>query len=285
MCMPTSTVVSSRTVIIGVALAMWILLALVSPWMVLAESRSTPVGVCLNVWGWGSWLVVAVALLVPSSISLTAVRIIVPVSVVASIASTGVVAIFASVVIGVIALSAMFCDVMVQGDAYGDERRFSLRTPVPQMAPAVVAWACLVAPALVGTLGLCAGQWQWAAPVSAIGLVAAVVIPRRLHRLARRWLVIVPAGVVLHDHVVLGETLMVTRSRLANVGVADGPGDAADLTGGVLGRRLDVELVEADKVVLSDITAKLLGTTVALHVKTFSCAPRRLDAALSAVRR
>lgn len=283
--MSTSTVLSSRTVIIGVTLAMWLVLALVSPWQTLAESRSTAVGICLNVWGWGSWTVVAVALLVPSSISLTVVRIIVPVAVVASIASTEVVAIFASVVIGVIILSAMFCDVMVQGDAYGDERRFSLRTPVPQMAPAVFAWALLVSSALAGSLGLCTGKWAWAAPVSAIGVAGAAIIPRRLHRLARRWLVIVPAGVVLHDHVVLGETLMVMRSRLANVTVAAGPGEAADLTGGTLGRRLDVELIDADKVVLSDITAKLLGTTVALHVKTFSCAPRRLDAALSAVRR
>lgn len=282
--MPTPTSVRSRTVIIGVALVMWIVLALAAPWHVLADSRSTAVAICLGAWGWGLWTVAVIALLVPSSISLTAMRVIVPVSVVASIISTGAAAIFASVVVGVIVSSAVFCDVMVQGDAYGDERRFSLRTPVPQMAPAVVAWVVLVIPTLVGSLGLCARQWTWAVPVTALGLVGVVIIPRRLHRLARRWLVIVPAGVVLHDHVVLGETLMVMRSRLAGVVVADGPDDAADLTGGVLGRRLDIELVEADKVVLSDITASILGTTVALHVKKFACAPRRMDAALSAVR-
>lgn len=283
--MPASISVSSRTVIIGVALAMWIVLALAAPWLTVAESRSAAVGICLTAWGWGLWMVVVVSLLVPSSISLTAVRIIVPLSVAVSVASNEVLAIFCSTVVGVIALSAMFCDLMVQGDAYGDERRFCLRTPVPQMAPAVVAWGVLVSSALAGTLGLCARQWAWAAPVSVVGLVGVSIIPRRLHRLARRWLVIVPAGVVLHDHLVLGETFMVMRSRLANVVIAPGPDDAADLTGGVLGRRLDVELVEADKVVLSDITASLLGTSVALHVRKFSCAPRRLDAALSILRR
>lgn len=285
MCMSRSPGTSSRTVVTGVALAMWTALAVVAPWQSLAGSRSTAVAVCLSVWGWGLWTLAMIALLVPSSVSLTAVRIITPLAVIASIASTDVVAVFSAVVVAVIVQSSLFCDVMVQGDAYGDELRFSLRTPVPQMAPAVVAWALLVTPLVAGSLGLCSARWLWAAPVTAVGIAALAVIPRRLHRLARRWLVIVPAGVVLHDHVVLGETLMVMRSRVARTSVVDGPDEAADLTGGVMGRRLNIELTDAEKVVLSDITASMLGTTIALHVKEFSCAPRRLDAALSAVRR
>jgi hypothetical protein len=60
-------------------------------------------------------------------------------------------------------------------------------------------------------------------------------------------------------------------------------GEAADFTGGVLGPRLSVEMKEADKVVLSKITAKTLGTTEALHVKTFVIAPRRLHVAMAAL--
>lgn len=264
---------------------MWSVLAVDAPWHALGESRSTAVAVGLAIWGWTLWTLATIAMLVPSSVSLTAIRIIVPIGIVASIASASPVAVFSSIVVGVVASSAVLADIMVQGDAYGDERRFCLRTPVPQMAPAVVAWALLVGPVIIGSLGLCARQWTWGSPSLAIGTVAVAVIPRRLHRLARRWLVIVPAGVVLHDHVVLGETLMVMRSRITGVNVVAAPDDAADLTGGVVGPRVTITLSEAEKVVLSDITAKLLGTTIALHVTTFAFAPRRRDAALAALRR
>lgn len=284
MCMSTSTLSNPRTIILGVALVMWIVLAVVAPWQELGDTRTSAVALCLSVWGWTMWTLVTVALLVPSSISLTTMRIIVPVAVVTSIVSAGPVAVFASIVVTVILFSALFADLMVQGDAYGDERRFCLRTPVPHMAPAVVAWVLLVAPIISGTLGLSAGQWPWAIPLTIAGAVAVAIIPRRLHRLSRRWLVIVPAGVVLHDHVVLGETLMVMRTRIAGLRTTTGPDDAADLTGGVLGTRLSVQLNDSEKVVLSDITARTLGTTVALHVKSFAFAPRRIAAAMSAIK-
>lgn len=270
---------------LGTAIVLWVVLALVAPWHTLGDSRDGPIAVGLATWGWALWMLVMIAMLVPSTISLTVIRIIVPVSVIASITSTSPVAIFASVVIEVLVISAVFVDAMVQGDAYGDEKRFSLRTPVPQMAPVIIAWAALVAPIIIGSLGLCAGQWVWAVPLTAVGIGSVAIVPRRLHRLARRWFVIVPAGVVLHDHLVLGETLMVMHSRVDKVTIADGPDDSADLTGGVLGVRLVMKLRDSEKVVLSDITAKLLGTTIALHVSAFAFAPRRVDAAMSALTR
>ena len=48
---------------------------------------------------------------------------------------------------------------------------------------------------------------------------------------------------------------------------------------------LTIELREADKVVLSRITAKNLGTTEALHVLSFSVAPRRVASAVAALQR
>jgi hypothetical protein len=96
--------------------------------------------------------------------------------------------------------------------------------------------------------------------------------------------VIVPAGVVVHDHLVLAETMMSMRSKILSISKVAASGEAADFTGGVTGPRIAVQLKEADKVVLSNITAKTLGTVNALHVKAFSFAPRRLDAALAAIR-
>jgi len=88
---------------------------------------------------------------------------------------------------------------------------------------------------------------------------------------------------VVHDHLVLHETIMAHTEKILSATRASDVGEAADLTGGVIGDRLTIALTEADKVVLSAITAKTLGTTEALHVKMFCIAPRRLNAALSAI--
>ena len=76
---------------------------------------------------------------------------------------------------------------------------------------------------------------------------------------------------------------MAPSAKILSVTRTSQVGEAADLTGGVIGDRLTIALTEADKVVLSAITAKTLGTTEALHVKMFCIAPRRLNTALSAI--
>src|SRR6185295_5972803 len=88
-----------------------------------------------------------------------------------------------------------------------------------------------VAGVLCAPLLLAAGQW-------ALGVIAAIVAAAltwlllpRFNALSRRWFVVVPAGVVVHDQVVLSETVMVTRANLAGVELAlEGTG-AADFTG------------------------------------------------------
>jgi hypothetical protein len=95
--------------------------------------------------------------------------------------------------------------------------------------------------------------------------------------------VIVPSGVVIHDHLVLAETVMSPRSKIASVALVHEQSGSADFTGGVLGPRLAIELREADKIVLAKITARALGTTQALHVHSFHVAPRRVHAARAAI--
>jgi hypothetical protein len=95
--------------------------------------------------------------------------------------------------------------------------------------------------------------------------------------------VLVPVGVVVHDHLVLHETIMAPSAKILSVVRTAEVGEAADLTGGTIGDRITITLTEADKVVMSAITAKTLGTTEALHVKMFCIAPRRVTAALSAI--
>lgn len=283
--MNRGTFLRPHIIVLAITVGSWLLLALDSPWHQLGEQRSFAIAALLAVWGWALWIVVATALLVPSAVSLTAVRIVVPIAVVTSFIAVSPISIFASLVMLMICASALFADTMVQGGAYGDEIRFTLRTPVPYMAPAVVVWSLLCGTALAGTLFLAAKQWWLGIPLTLVGALLARYVPLRLHRLARRWLVVVPAGIVIHDHLVLAETIMCTKNNIAHIAETAVAGETADFTGGVLGQRLAVQLQTADKVVLSRITMKTLGTTEALHVKAFSVAPRRLHAAMSTIRR
>lgn len=272
-----------ESIVVSVVLAAWVVLALSSPWQAISDDASRSVSWVLLTWGWLLWTGVGASFLVPSPMSLTIVRIVVPLSVVVSVAASQPLAVFCSVVALIVCASPLFVDAMVQGGAYGDETRFALRTPLPYVVPAVIAWLLYTSALIGGSLLLAARQYVIGAVLVAAGILLSRTIPQRLHRLARRWLVLVPVGIVVHDHLVLYETIMAHSEKILSVTRTSEVGEAADLTGGVLGNRLTVALTEADKVVLSAITAKTLGTTEALHVKMFCIAPRRLDAALSAI--
>lgn len=281
--MPRALKVNPKTTIIASTLASWVVLGIAAPWQSLAESHSSAVGIVLLSWGWFLFLAVAIAVLVPSPISLTVTKCVTPLMALGSFIAASPAGIFGSLAALIITWSALFGDVMVQGSAYGEETRFTLRTPVPYWAPSVVAWALLSGGLVAGSLFIAAANYVVGAPLLLIGALLTPTVPRRLHRLSRRWLVIVPAGIVVHDHLVLAETQMSMRSKILSITKVNESGETADFTGGILGPRIAVQLKEADKVVLSKITAKTLGTVDALHVKAFSFAPRRLDAALAAL--
>jgi hypothetical protein len=82
----------------------------------------------------------------------------------------------------------------------------------------------------------------------AAGIVAARFGIQALHRLSRRWLVFVPAGIVLHDPVVLGEALLFPKKMVRALGPAARDTTATDVTGRALGLVLEVQLTETSKV-------------------------------------
>jgi hypothetical protein len=256
---------------------------MLAPWDTVADGRTAAVSAVLRTWGWTSWLAVMVALFVPAALSLTAVRTLAPAVAVTAFFMGNLVWAFPAVVMLRVLLSRDVADVLVQGSAYGAETRFALRTPVPYLAPAVLVWSALVATTVGGSLLLAAGNPAAGIPVTAAGALLAWKVPVRLHRLSRRWLVVVPAGLVVHDHLVLGETMMVRRDHLGAVTLQESPGDEADLTGAVPGRRVRIVMTQPDKIILAPITIRTLGTTEALHVVSFAVAPLRAAAAASAV--
>lgn len=265
------------------ARAAWVLVAVVGGGGIgdAVADRSRAVQLTATVAAWAIWAVVAVLLAVPSALGLTLARMIVPGAVVAAVATlvsagatTGsVLAVVTTALAAAVVGSAEFGQQMAQASAYGDERRFLLRPPAAFYLPTVVSWVLWCAAVLVGPLALAARSWVLGVAVTAVAVAATWFLLPRFHRLARRWIVLVPAGVVVHDHVVLAETAMfrageITRARLA---LADT--QAADLTGPAGGHAVEVAVRDAVTVVLAGTRDRPNGT--ALHVYAFLCAPTR----------
>jgi hypothetical protein len=109
--------------------------------------------------------------------------------------------------------------------------------------------------------------------VTAAAVALGAFLLPRFHRLTRRWVVLVPAGFVLHDHVVLAETVMFPASILRRARLALADTQAADFTGPAGGHAVEVTVSESTTVVLAGTRAKPNGT--ALHVLAFLVAPTR----------
>lgn len=249
-------------------------------------TRSRPVQV---VGTWGSWVVwagVLLATLVPTTVSLTVLRSGVPAATVAAVLSwcTGasiaaaLVGLAAALAVLLVAFSGDIGEAFVQGSAYGHERRLLLRPPAALLIAVPITWLLLATTLTAGALGLAARAWWWAVPVAAAGLLLAPLLARRFHRLSRRWLVLVPAGVVVHDHLVLAETAMFLTADVTHAALALEGTEAANLTGTALGPAVEVRLRNMATVVLA---APPRGTSRALHVQSVLVSPTRPGRALA----
>lgn len=218
------------------------------------DGRDRPVQLVATI---GLWVVWAVALglsLVPRSTSLTAIRIIIPTSVIAcgwtfaGVASVGVpeiVALTASLVVTVLVMAAFTGDLFVNGSSYGDERRLPLRAPAGLLlGPIEMAWLVCVIGACAGPLLLGAQSWIAGGILLVVGWPAAYFAARALHGLAQRWIVFVPAGFVLHDQMAITDPLLVPRKMVVNLGPAPADTSATDFTLGSFGLALQVDLNE-----------------------------------------
>jgi hypothetical protein len=234
---------------------------------------------------WLAWGAGLVALLVPSTVGLTVGRLVVPAAVPWSVATVivtdetalGIAAVVLAVAAAVTTFSGDFGEVCVQASAYGAERRHLLRPPASFVAPMIVLWAIVVTAFSCGSLLAFDDTTAFARVVGAVLLVAAVVaalpLGRRFHRFARRWLVVVPAGIVLHDPVVLAETVMFRRNRLRAVVPGSAVEGVLDLTGRTWGQGVTLELDEPERFVRSP--ARPGGAPEQLRAARFAIAPSR----------
>lgn len=238
---------------------------------------------------WIGWAIVAVALAIPATAGLTISRMTAPGGTVAAIAglvtagasSSTVVAVVSTVLAVLVMGSGEFGQVMVQASAYGDEQRFLLKPPAAFYVPTVVSWTVLCTCVLVGPLALAARGWVVGAALTVAAGALTVFLFPRFNRLSRRWVVLVPAGLVLHDDVVLAETVMFPARVLKRAGLALVDTQAADLTGPAGGHAVEVSLSESTTVVLAGSRGTPGGR--ALHVLAFLVAPTRPGRLLSAI--
>jgi hypothetical protein len=270
----------------------WIVVAVVGGRAIesAVDDRSAAVAWTVAIGGWGLWAIAALALAIASTWSLTVVRIVVPLALVATIGAgmggataVDLVLLGGPVIVAVAAvMTAEFGRQWVQASAYGDEERFPLRFPVGAGLVAIVAWL-VWAPALIaGPLLLAAGSWIVGAVLTLLAIGGVVFLGPRWHRLSMRWFVLVPAGVVVHDPVVLADTFPLRTAQVASIGLAPADTEAADLTGPASGYAVEITTTESVTAVFAFTPSEPNGK--AIHLRAFLIAPSRPGRALRSAR-
>jgi hypothetical protein len=205
---------------------------------------------------WAGWAGVLLATLIPRSVTLTLVRIVTPAAAVAvalavaDAAGCGILWRVGALLTALAALGAAFAPsighLFVNGSSYGDEERFPLRIPGPLLlGPVELVWLVMVVGAVSGPLLLALGQWIVGIVALVIGAAVVGWGSRVLHALAQRWVVLVPAGLVLHDPLALSDPVLLRRIHVVAFGPATAETEALDLTRGALGLALEVRLDDA----------------------------------------
>ena len=245
------------------------------------RQMSSLAGISSTVGIWLLWSIALLCTLVPSSSALTAIRLALPTIfvIIAAVAITSDMTSGVAAALAISLLSSLFIfsgdigNSFVQLAAYGDERRFLLRCPPAMLVVQVLSWLVWVALAIVAINLLASDALILGAFVAVAALLLTIALPRRFHRFSRRWLVSVPAGLVIHDHVVLAETAMFMNNAVVKIGVDLAPSEAADLSGKCSGVGLLIALKDFDTVVLA-ATPKTPGGS-AIHVKSMRVCPTR----------
>ena len=237
------------------------------------------------------WFAGVCAMALPAVVSLTAVRLIVPFTVPIAIvalvsgadATSGGTFVVLAVLAVVVAYSALIGRSFVQASAYGEEDRHLLRAPAAYALVAGLSWTLWAALSITAVLLLADGRWIGGIVVAGTAIGGAVLGWPRWHRLSRRWLVIVPIGIVIHDQLVLAETVMLRRQEIARIRLAPAGTEAADLTGPASGHAIELSTNESTTVILAATPKTPRGT--AIHLRSCLVTPSRPGEALQGAAR
>lgn len=243
----------------------------------------------------GLWVLWALGLLgsmIPHPLTLTALRIAAPAAAAVAIwalADVGAdistaLAVAHAIAVAALVMNQLVGDKFADGASYGDERRMLLRPPSfigYAVAPVVAA---LVAIGVVaGPLLLANQSWIAGGLATIVGFAAAAAGARALHQLAQRWIVFVPTGMVLHDHMVLTEPVLFRRTAIERLGPAIDGTPARDLSNRAAGLLLECELADPAPLGLRDATTA--GAATLTDVRRYLFCPTRPGALLDEAER
>lgn len=193
---------------------------------------------------WLGWAAVAVATCVAFPACLAVVRVGVAAGVAAG-AAARTPAVIVAVAAAAIAARPEAAVWFVNGPAYVNERRYPLRVPGPLLfGPLWLGGAVIVIGPAEGVLLIAGRHYAWGVPVLLLGGALAAVAARSLVVLTRRWLVFVPAGLVLHDPLTLADPVLFERKIIEKLRAAPSDTDSLDLTQSALGLALELVLTE-----------------------------------------
>ncbi len=146
---------------------------------------------------------------------------------------------------GAVALSPETGHFCVNGSAYPNERRFLLRPgALIQMVVVPVSAVSVVVGVVAGPILLGAEQWVMGSAALIVGMGISTVLARSLYALAKRFVVFVPAGFVLHDTAALREPMLYRRQSIESIAPAGANSDALDLTLGAAGLAVEIRFHE-----------------------------------------
>lgn len=256
----------------------------------LLDDRSASVQITGTTVAWVVWGAVVIASFISHPITLTVLRIGTPVvaafivfiAVTQGSSGSQIIGAAVGVAILLLSFSAEIGGIYVQASAYGDEKRFALRPPVVLIAPVLLS--VLIADLSILGLPMLVAAKNWAVAIIAlIGFFISVkyLLPR-IHLLSRRWLVFVPAGIVVHDEIVLSINLMIRKQDLLQMQLARDNSAAADLSALTWGVPLELSFNKPLDVSLTAIGAKHLKAVSAIHAQSVLIAASRPGSVLNA---
>lgn len=138
----------------------------------------------------------------------------------------------------------------VNGPAYPNECRFLLRPAAALMVGPLPLFGALTgAGVVVGPLLLASRQWVAGVVATAFGIALVRVLGKALYAQARRFVVFVPAGFVLHDEFVVRDPVLFQRRIIEQLRAAPKQSDSLDLTNSAAGLAVEALLTEKAEIV------------------------------------
>ncbi len=105
--------------------------------------------------------------------------------------------------------------------AYGDEQRFALRVPPAFLLVLALSVAACAFGVATGPVLLADRHWVLGPVAIALGGPIAFAAARSVHTLARRFIVLVPAGLVVSDSLMLSDPVLLPRDNMIAIGLAE----------------------------------------------------------------